>query len=300
MTTAVRVLEVDHTTTYRYARPVRFGQHRVIFRPRTGHDIHVHEANIEVSVPSRVDWVQDTQSNWVTLVTPQAAADQLSLRCRFRVSHRGVRGINDLPLAAYARRWPFDYTGDERRDLGAMLERHYPDPEGRLFEWCRPFLAPAVRPDTRELLTSIAKAINSGFRYETRDDEGTQSPDETLQRGAGTCRDFALLMMEVVRRLGMAARFVSGYLYDPSVDSSGDVFVTGTGTTHAWLHVYLPGAGWVPFDPTNALFGGSSLIRVAYARDPALAAPISGRWIGDPDDFRGMEVRVTVRRASEQ
>jgi transglutaminase-like putative cysteine protease len=297
MTAATRILEVDHTTTYRYARPVRFGQHRVVFRPRSGHDIQVHEATIDVSVPSQVDWVQDTQSNWVTLVTPQAAADQLSLQCRFRVSHRGVRGINDLPLAPHARRWPFDYSSDERRDLGALLERHYPDPEGRLFEWCRPFLAPAVRPDTRELLTSIAKAINSGFQYETRDDEGTQSPDETLQRGAGTCRDFALLMMEVVRRLGMAARFVSGYLYDPSVDTS-DAFVTGTGTTHAWLHVYLPGAGWVPFDPTNALFGGSSLIRVAYTRDPALAAPISGRWLGNPDDFRGMEVRVIVRRRS--
>lgn len=289
-----RVLDVRHTTTYRYARPVRFGPHRVMFRPRSGHDIRVLDTSIEVSVDARIDWIQDTQSNWVTLVTPQAAADELKIDCSFRISHRGVRGINDLPLAPRARRWPFDYTAEERRDLGALLERHYPDPEGRLFEWCRPFLAPVVRPDTRELLTSIAASIKAGFAYEHREQEGTQSPDETLQRGAGTCRDFALLMMEVVRRLGMAARFVSGYLYDPSLDSEGGAGLTGAGATHAWLHVYLPGAGWVPFDPTNALFGGSSLIRVAYARDPDLAAPISGRWFGDPDDFRSMGVEVAV------
>jgi transglutaminase-like putative cysteine protease len=292
-----RVLEVEHTTTYRYARPVRFGQHRVMFRPRSGHDIHVLSAGVDLNVPSQVDWVQDTQSNWVTLITPTDSCDELRIHCRFSISHGGVRGINELPLASHARRWPFDYSSDERRDLGAMLERHYPDPEGRLFEWCRPFLAPAVRPDTRELLTSIATSIRSGFRYESRDEPGTQTPDETLRRGAGSCRDFALLMMEVARRLGMAARFVSGYLYDPSVDNAGDAGVIGAGATHAWLHIYLPGAGWVPFDPTNALFGGSSLIRVAYARDADLAAPVSGRWFGDPSGFVGMEVSVKVRRA---
>ena len=290
-----RLLEVQHTTIYRYTRPVRFGPHRVMFRPRTGHDIQVLDASVDVNVASRVDWVQDTQSNWVTLITPAATADELRIDCRVRLAHRGVRGINDLPLAPHARRWPFDYSADERRDLGALLERHYPDPEGRVFEWSRPFLAPVVRPDTRELLTSIAASIKAQFAYETREAEGTQTPDETLRRGAGSCRDLALLMIEVVRRLGMAARFVSGYLYDAAVDGDSDDAVTGAGATHAWLHVYLPGAGWVPFDPTNALFGGSSLIRVAYARDPDLAAPVSGQWYGDADWFNGMQTSVTVR-----
>jgi transglutaminase-like putative cysteine protease len=291
---------VQHTTTYRYAKPVRFGQHRVMFRPRSGHDLQVLDASVETNVPSTIDWVQDTQSNWVTLVTPSSSATELRIACSFRVSHRGVRGINELPLARHARRWPFDYSVDERRDLGALLDRHYPDPEGRLFEWSRPFLAPSVRPDTRELLTSIAASIKAGFRYESRDDEGTQTPDDTLQRGAGSCRDFALLMIEVVRRLGIAARFVSGYLYDPALDQGADegreTDVSGAGATHAWLHAYLPGAGWVPFDPTNALFGGSSLIRVAYARDPSLATPLTGSWFGDPGAFTGMEVEVSVRR----
>lgn len=298
-----RHLEVEHVTTYRYARPVRFGQHRVMFRPRTGNDIRLLDARIDVNVPSQIDWVLDTYSNSVTLVQPQQPAAELQIRCRIRIEHDGVRGVQELPLAPHARRWPFDYSADERRDLGSLLERHYPDPQGRLFEWCRPFLAPTVRPDTRELLLAIASTIKAGFRYETRDAEGTQTPDETLQRGAGTCRDFALLMMEVVRRLGMAARFVSGYLYDPALDPAPDAYdgpaadavLSGAGSTHAWLHVYLPGAGWVPFDPTNALFGGSSLIRVAYARDPALAEPVVGSWFGDAEMFEEMTVHVGVR-----
>jgi transglutaminase-like putative cysteine protease len=142
----------------------------------------------------------------------------------------------------------------------------------------------------------MTDAIKSGFRYVERDEEGTQTPDETLKLGSGSCRDFALLMMEAVRRLGMAARFVSGYLYDPALDEGPDEGIVGAGATHAWLHVYLPGAGWVPFDPTNSIFGGSSLIRVAFARDPRLAAPLTGSWFGGAGDFQGMEVKVAVKR----
>lgn len=292
------VLEVEHVTHYRYAKPVRFGEHRLMFRPRAGHDIQVLDASVAVNVPARIEWMHDTQSNSVTLVTPESTSSELRIECRFRIRHHGVLGASELPLAPHARRWPFDYSADERRDLGAMLEPHYTDPDGRLFEWMRPFLAPAVRPDTRELLVSMADAIKSGFRYAARVDEGTQTPDETLKLGSGSCRDFALLMMEAVRRLGMGARFVSGYLYDPELDEGNDEGIVGAGATHAWLHVYLPGAGWVPFDPTNSIFGGSSLIRVAYARDPRLAAPLTGSWFGNADDFEGMDVMVEVRRAN--
>ena len=80
------------------------------------------------------------------------------------------------------------------------------------------------------------------------------------------------------------------------MDNADAASVTGAGATHAWLHIYLPGAGWVPFDPTNAMFGGASLIRVAYARDADLAAPVSGRWFGEPSDFFSMDASVQVRR----
>lgn len=292
-------LAVRHVTTYKYRQPVRFGVQRLMFRPRADHDIQVTNCTIDINLPSRVDWVLDSQSNSLTLVTPREMAAELRLDCQFTILHHGARSSLELPLAPHAQRWPFDYDADERRDLGATLEPHCTDPEGRLFEWMRPFLATTVRPDTRELLTSMAATIKAGFTYETREAEGTQTPDETLQRGAGSCRDFAFLMMEAVRRLGMAARFVSGYLYDPALDGGGEQDLVGAGSTHAWLQVYLPGAGWAAFDPTNAVFGGQSLIRVAFAREPRLAAPVTGSWIGREGDLESMDVDIAVERHLE-
>ena len=138
-----------------------------------------------------------------------------------------------------------------------------------------------------------------GFVAETRDEQGTQTPLQTLARGSGSCRDYALLMMEAARRLGVATRFVSGYLYDAALDDSavgsGEA-TTGAGATHAWLQAYLPGAGWVAYDPTNNLLGGSQLIRVAVARDPAFAAPVSGSWYGERDAYEGLDATVQVKR----
>jgi transglutaminase-like putative cysteine protease len=150
------------------------------------------------------------------------------------------------------------------------------------------------------MLVEMNQHIRDNFRYVARDEEGTQKPHQTLELGTGSCRDFALLMMEAARRLGVATRFVSGYLYDPSLDSEatdaeGNPTV-GAGYTHAWLQAYLPGAGWVPFDPTNNLLGGTQLIRVGVARDPSQAAPVSGSWFGQADDNIGMTVSVTVKR----
>ncbi|MDQ3215739.1 MAG: transglutaminase family protein [Pseudomonadota bacterium] len=300
MASSLTSLAVEHVTTYRYHKPVRFGLHRLMFRPREGHDVQVVEAGLDVNVPARIDWMQDTQSNSVTLVTPQAVAAELKLECHFKIEHHRVNSAQDLPLAPHAQRWPFDYSADERFDLSAMLEPHYPDPDGRLYEWMRPYLSRASRPDTKELLMSMAEAIKSGLKYEVRNEEGTQTPDQTLTRGSGSCRDYALLMMEAVRRLGMAGRFVSGYLYDPALDTGANEGVVGAGATHAWLDVYLPGAGWVPFDPTNAVFKGTNLIRVAFARDPKLAAPLTGSWFGNPSDYIGMDVKVSVRRVESQ
>ena len=120
---------------------------------------------------------------------------------------------------------------------------------------------------------------------------------QTLELGSGSCRDFALLMMEAARRLGIATRFVSGYLYDPALDGGAATAArVGAGYTHAWLQAYLPGAGWVPFDPTNNLLGGTQLIRVGVARDPSQAAPISGSWFGETGDYLGMSVRSSVQQ----
>ena len=181
-----------------------------------------------------------------------------------------------MMLREYAASYPFRYDNDQIPDLLPTLQCHYPDPEGAIGAWARQFLDPGESTPTEELLIRITRAIKERFRYRERAIHGTQTPAETLQLGSGTCRDFALFMIEAVRSLGLAARFVTGYLYDPALDGEGPG-LEGAGATHAWVQVYLPGAGWVEFDPTNGLIGGTHLIRVGVARDPRQAVPAPGQ-----------------------
>jgi transglutaminase-like putative cysteine protease len=292
-----RIYSVEHETVYRYAKPVRFLEHRLLYRPRSAHDFDVLASSLEVTPAANVREIQDVFSNSVTLFTPRTEADTLRVRAWFAIRMSGGKSTKP-PIAPHALRYPFDYSAEERMDLGARLTPHYPDPDGRLYEWTRAFFAPDPRPRTLALLDAMANRIRSEIAYVTRDSEGTQTPDETLTRKSGTCRDFALLMMEAARRLGIGARYVSGYLYDPALDRDenhdGIIDVQGAGATHAWLHVFLPGAGWVSFDPTNPKAGSVNLIRVAHARDPIQALPLRGNWFGAKEDYLGMDVRVTV------
>ncbi|HEY2926703.1 transglutaminase family protein [Piscinibacter sp.] len=289
--------DITHTTVYRYRRPVSFGEHRVMFRPRDSHDLRVLATDLEVSPASKVRMIQDPHSNSVALVQPLQAASELKIVCTFTIEHAPA-DVLELPLSPSAEHFPFAYGVEERFDLEQYLRPHHDDPDGKLTAWARQFIRTDGPTGTRELLVQMNQRIRDGFRYLPRDEEGTQAPLETLALGSGTCRDFALLMMEAARRLGVATRFVSGYLYDPALDAAdaGTANVVGAGATHAWLQAYLPGAGWLPFDPTNNLLGGTQLIRVGVARDPSQAAPISGTWYGPADAYVGMNATVQVRR----
>ncbi len=290
------ILQVEHTTIYRYARPVAFGEHRIMFRPRSGYDVQVLDLSLDVSPVADIRWVQDVFSNAVTLVTPRSPAAELSLVAKFRIEHFGASGI-ESPLAPHAEIYPFAYSGEERIDLGGFLVPQHGDPDGRVTAWANMFIPSIGDIATRRMLTDIMETIGSDFAYVSRDTEGTQTPTQTLALRAGSCRDFALLMIEGVRRLGFAARFVSGYIYDPAVD--GQVTVVGGGATHAWVEVYVPGAGWLTFDPTNRLYGGTNLIRVAVTRDAFQAAPVQGSFTGRVGDFVAMDIEVNVRRLSD-
>lgn len=290
--------DITHTTTYRYAKPVTFGEHRVMFRPRESHDLRVLATDLEVSPDALVRMIQDPYSNSVALVQPQGPAKELKIVCSFTIEHAHSNNL-ELPLSPAAEFFPFAYSVDERFDLEHYLRPHYDDPEGQLTAWARQFIRTDGPTATRDLLVQMNQHIRDEFTYAARDEEGTQSPITTLERGTGSCRDFALLMMEAARRLNVATRFVSGYLYDPTLDDAaedGEAGVVGAGSTHAWLQAYLPGAGWVPFDPTNNLLGGYHLVRVGVVRDPKQAAPVSGSWYGEADAYLGMDVDVRVRR----
>ncbi|GAC1045462.1 hypothetical protein thsrh120_54670 [Rhizobium sp. No.120] len=196
-------------------------------------------------------------------------------------------------IAASAINYPFLYSDNDWTDLGALTVQQYEDVEQRLATWARGFVA--GRPtDTLSLLKDISLGIASSIAYQSREEEGTQSPLTTLDRGWGSCRDFALLFVEAVRSLGFGARIVSGYLFNPDSSLTGSM---DSGSTHAWAEVFVPGAGWITFDPTNRSMGGANLIPIAVTRDIAQAVPISGSFVGGTDAFLSMNVAVEVKVA---
>ena len=285
-------LTVHHTTLYRYRRPVSFNEHRLMVRPRDSHDMRVLSTGLHIAPTAKVRWLHDVFSNSIAIARFEEAAAELRLESTFVVEHFGIEDTA-FPVEDYARELPFTYPRSEIPDLGRTMERHYPDPDRKVHAWARSFMTEGGRTETNELLVAMTRAIKEQFAYETRVN-GLQPPSETLEQRAGSCRDYAVLMMEGVRSLGMAARFVSGYLYDPALEGA-EAGMVGAGHTHAWVQVYLPGAGWLEFDPTNGLVGGPNLIRVAVARDPSQAIPIQGTYTGLAEDFIDMTVEVTVK-----
>jgi transglutaminase-like putative cysteine protease len=287
----MKLLTVRHATTYRYSAPVAFGQHRLMLRPRDSHDLRLVGAELALSPPGKMRWLHDVFSNSVALVDFETPAAELSIVSTLSIERYANQRL-DFPIAPEAESYPFMHSADDRSDLGRLRERHYPDPQGIVEAWARQFIL-EVPTNTFNLLATMNAAIRGGFAYRTREEEGTQTPLETIERKSGTCRDYALLFIEAARLLGFGARFVTGYLYDPALD--GGEAMQGAGATHAWAEVYLPGAGWVEFDPTNALVAGENLIRVAVTRDPSQAIPIGGTFAGPEDvTFLGLDVEVTV------
>ena len=288
-------LFVEHKTVYRYRRPVKFGVHRLMFRPRDSHDLRLLDATISISPQSKLRWLHDVFGNSVTLAEFDDPADELVCVSRIEIERHPIPDKLNFPIEPFAQVIPFSYPLKEVPDLGRTIERHYPDPERLITNWTRKFLQGSFGDvSTERFLLALTTGIRDDFSYEVRHEPGVQDPVETLQRKAGSCRDFAVLMMEAVRSVGLAARFVSGYLYDPAIDGKQSETV-GAGATHAWVQVYLPGAGWLEFDPTNGSYGGTNLVPVAVAREPGQAVPVSGTFDGSAEDFIEMEVEVSVR-----
>jgi transglutaminase-like putative cysteine protease len=291
------LLTIHHKTEYRYAHPVAFGEHRIMLRPRDGHDLRVHASRLDiVPEPMSLRWIHDVFGNSVAIATFDERAESLSFVSTATVEYHPAEEFALTPDdPAYF--YPFLYDDEEFPDLVQFITPQYSDPDGELSAWARNFLDEEGPTPTFKILSNMTHGIREAFTYRKRHEQGTQHPLDTLQTGSGTCRDYALFMIEALRRLGIAARFVSGYLFVPGDRAHNYV---GGGSTHAWVQVYLPSAGWIEFDPTNGIVGTRDLVRVAVAREPCQAIPLHGTYLGSADAFVGMEVSINVFSAGEE
>ncbi len=282
------ILTIKHVTTYHYKRPVAFGEHRMMLRPRDDEDQKVLESELAITPePSHLSWTQDAFGNHVTTARFAHRASELRFESAIRLDHASA-GFCEADIEGFARTYPFAYGAEERAGLARFVAP--PPPCPALDRWAASFLRPDGSADTHDLLVEMTQTINRAFTHVARHETGIQDPARTLQVMSGSCRDFAMLMIAALRSLGIATRFVSGYLHLADDD---DDPVTG-GNTHAWVQVYVPGPGWVDFDPSSGRVGNQDLVRVAVANEPREAIPLQGSWIGTASDHLAMKVAVKV------
>jgi transglutaminase-like putative cysteine protease len=289
----MRILCGRHITTYRYKQPVGFGEHRMMLCPREDHDQRLLELELDISPkPSSLRRIRDVFGNQIAVAHFCGRAEQLRVESRFLLEHSPSE-FADAHSEDFVCNFPFVYQAEDLPHLAPFITRQCADPERRIDAWMRELLRSAAPSSTRAVLEAVTRGIHATFTYQARHEKGVQDPLVTLDVGSGSCRDVAMFMMEAVRSLGMAARFVSGYLHLRSQSEN----LSRGGNTHAWLQVYIPGSGWVDFDPSCGVAGNRDLVRVAVARAAAQAIPLAGIWIGSPADHVGMTVEVRVTTA---
>lgn len=286
-------IHITHTTEYSYRNPVGLTRHSMMLRPDDSHDLRLHRAILKIEPePVSIRWAHDVFNNAICFVEWPENLRTTKLRVVSTLDlthHPEGPALPSYSLDPAAEHFPFSYSAQEVADLARLTERQLPDPDRTVDAWARRFISGGGPLRTLEVIEAMTHAIKGEFAYGARHEEGTQSAAQTLALGTGTCRDFAVLMMEAVRSFGLASRFVTGYLYD---DTSGTT--RGGGSTHAWCSIYLPGAGWVEYDPTNGLVAGANLIRVGVTRSAEQAIPIAGGYFGDAGDFENLFVDVSV------
>ncbi len=282
----MRRLKIKHTTLYEYSNSVRLQPHKLLLRPREGHDIRIESSQLTINPACTIKWHRDVYDNSVAIATFNMLVDILSI-----VSEVIIINYEDRPLdflvADYAVNFPFRYDPQEQADLGPYLLSTYPEDHALLGNWLRQFWQPDQVIETYILLDTINKTLAGDFFYAMREEPGVQRPAATLAIKTGSCRDYATLFIEACRYLGLAARFVSGYLHSPST-------VQGYGSTHAWAEVYLPGAGWRGFDPTGGQVVGNGHIAVAVSRHPESIPPVSGAFVSNTPQSPLLKVTVQV------
>lgn len=277
-------LRIIHETSYFYREPVDFGPHAAMLRPREGHDLHIDDAKLEISPESSVRWLRDIYGNSIAVIEFEKPSEHLRVFSECLVSLCGDAPRQGI-IAPYAKMFPFHYAPEEQVEIFPYRLPSYPHNSAAVQEWLSPIFRPGQLAITHDFLLELNSRIYGSFQYARREEAGVQMPCETISLGSGSCRDFAVFFMEAARLLGLAARFVTGYI----LIGEGQ-----HGATHAWAEAYIPGAGWRGFDPTNNKVVGPEHVSVAVARDHEKANPLSGSWSGPAEAFDRMEVSVQV------
>lgn len=281
-------ITIHHRTEYRYHQSVRPGPHRLLLRPRESRDLRIQSIDLDIAPEATVTWSEDVFGNAVATAQFDSWTDRLEVTSAVELELTAPP-FPIFDIAASAITYPFRYGDDEWTDLGGLTALQYAD-AGRLHGWAKGFVF-GGSTDTLSLLKDLSAGVFNQVRYQSREQEGTQGPLETLDRGWGSCRDMAVLFAEAARSLGFGARIVSGYLFNADTGSVGSA---DSGSTHAWTEVFVPGAGWITFDPTNRSVGGFNLIPVAVSRSIEQVVPVSGSYSGLSQAFAGMSVEVNV------
>lgn len=282
----MRRIHIHHRTEYHYPVEVRLLEHRLLLRPREGHDIRIESSLLEISPSFHIVWRRDIYGNSVGHVSFDETSDRLSVTSDVIVQHYEDQPL-DFVIDAAAEHLPFRYDPMEQIDLTPYQLAGFPQDSRVLADWLAKLWRHGEIVETRELLNRLNRAVVDEVSYEKREEPGVQSPATTLTRAAGSCRDLATLFIEACRSCGLAARFVSGYL----VSSSS---VVDFGTTHAWSEIYLPGSGWVGYDSTSGQPTGPEHIAVAVNRRPDAVPPISGAFVGPLEPKPVMQVECLV------
>lgn len=278
-------IRIRHLTQYSFSEVVKLSEHRLLLRPREGHDVRIASSRLDVSPVHKTKWSRDIYGNSVGLLVLPEPARELRIESEVVIEHYAEQPL-DFVVDARAVTFPFPFEPEDRLDLLPYHTHTWPNQVQQLKRWVEQFWQPGQSIETFLLLDQINKAIATQLRYGTREAPGVQSPATTLQLGAGSCRDFAALFIEACRYLGLAARFVSGYLHNGDSQQHG--------STHAWSEVYLPGAGWIGFDNTSGLVAGPQHIATAVHRHPESIPPVSGSFIGSHQASSKLQVTVEV------
>ena len=282
----MRRLRIKHLTEYQFAARVSLLPHRLLLRPREGHDVRIASSRLDIFPAAVIRWHRDPFDNSVAVASFLGTTDRLTIASEVTIEHYEEAPL-DFLVADYAVNYPFVYSADERVDLSPFQSPVYVNDQSTLRAWFERLGIGRGTMETYVLLDRMSKTMARELKYVIREEPGVQSPAETLASGNASCRDYATLFMEACRLLGLASRFVSGYVHAPETEE-------GNANTHAWAEVYLPGPGWKGFDPSTGEVTGARHIPVAVARHPETVPPVTGSVLGPGGSPPSLLVDVRV------